>query len=113
MCPYNCNYYSCDRAESSTNYAFKFWTLAAQCSCYDTLMGAEALFGASQTAAVKTGKAGSSCWKMHSAQTFNLMASQSALPVEHSVTPFQRSDHTASSCSLLHLSKPAQIKRQV
>lgn len=30
---------------------------------------AEALFGASQTAAVKTGKAGSSCWKMHSAQT--------------------------------------------
>lgn len=74
---------------------------------------AEALFGASQTAAVKTGKAGSSCWKMHSAQTFNLMASQSALPVEHSVTPFQRSDHTASSCSLLHLSKPAQIKRQV
>ncbi|KAK2864661.1 hypothetical protein Q7C36_003815 [Tachysurus vachellii] len=49
---------------------------------------------------------------MHSAQTFNLRASQSALPVEHSVTPFQRSDHTASSCSLLRLSKPAQIKRQ-
>lgn len=57
---------------------------------------AEALFGASQTAAVKTGKAGSSCWKNAQRPDCNLRAWQSALPVEHSVSPCQPSDHTAS-----------------